>query len=248
MELKVNKVPLAEVLAFRNLFLHENQFQFIHNKCHDYGWADTYAFFSDRIKIGYGSVWGSNDRKARDSIFEFYLLPSYRKYAANLFSRLQSASGVIYIESQSNDSFLSSMLYEFAEDIITEAILFEDHYQSELHIPGVKFGRLKTENKNPADQDGYYLQLDNKIVATGGFLTNYNPPYADIYMDVMKGFQRQGYGSLIVQELKKEIYMQGLVPAARCNYNNPASKSTLLKAGFKICGFLLKGNCRNNET
>jgi ribosomal protein S18 acetylase RimI-like enzyme len=72
-------------------------------------------------------------------------------------------------------------------------------------------------------------------------MLNYNKPYADIYMEVKPSFRRRGFGSLMVQELKKIIYQIGRVPAARCNINNSISKATLLKAGFKVCGAILKG-------
>jgi len=73
-------------------------------------------------------------------------------------------------------------------------------------------------------------------------MLNYNMPYADIYMEVKEHARRKGYGSLMVQELKKEIYLRRRVPAARCNIRNQASKATLLKAGFSISGTWLKGN------
>ncbi|HEY8896859.1 MAG TPA: GNAT family N-acetyltransferase, partial [Niastella sp.] len=73
----------------------------------------------------------------------------------------------------------------------------------------------------------------------------YNFPYADIYMDVKENCRQQGLGSLIVQELKKEIYRIGRVPAARCGISNNASKATLIKAGLRPCGFRLKGEIKN---
>ena len=72
-------------------------------------------------------------------------------------------------------------------------------------------------------------------------MLNYNFPYADIYMEVKENYRGRGYCGLIVQELKKLVYAQGRVPAARCNIKNQLSKSCLQKAGFKPCGFLLKG-------
>lgn len=78
-------------------------------------------------------------------------------------------------------------------------------------------------------------------------MLNYNFPYADIYMQVNEPFRRKGLGSFLVQELKAEAYRIGRVPAARCNIDNKISKATLLKAGFKICGFRLKGNIQKTE-
>ena len=79
-------------------------------------------------------------------------------------------------------------------------------------------------------------------------MLNYNIPYADIYYEVKENFRQKGFGSLIVQELKKEIYLMGRVPAARCNIRNRASKANLLKAGFRVCGFILKGDIKRTES
>jgi hypothetical protein len=42
--------------------------------------------------------------------------------------------------------------------------------------------------------------------------------------------------------LKRECYLSGRVPAARCNLQNQASRATMLKAGMEICGYMLTGN------
>src|SRR3989442_1200905 len=52
-----------------------------------------------------------------------------------LFRELLAASGVTYIECQSNDRLLSSMLYEFARDIRADVVLFEDHAVTEHVVP-----------------------------------------------------------------------------------------------------------------
>jgi hypothetical protein len=54
MEIKIVKAGLAAVEALRVLFLQENNFQFIYNKCHQFGWADTWLFLKDGTEIGYG--------------------------------------------------------------------------------------------------------------------------------------------------------------------------------------------------
>jgi RimJ/RimL family protein N-acetyltransferase len=63
-------------------------------------------------------------------------------------------------------------------------------------------------------------------------------------MEVKENFRRKGLGSFIIQELKKACYLAGRVPAARCNIRNKASRATLLKAGLKVCGFMLKGDIK----
>lgn len=244
MNLNVSKTILKEIQSFRNLFLHENKFQFIYNKCHDYNWADTYLFTMDQTKIGYGSVWGKDKREDRDTIFEFYLIESFRKFASAVFPKFIEASNVSFIECQSNDLLLSTMLYEHARNINAEAILFEDHYLTDFKIDGATFKRQKAEDDLNFDPNEYILEVNAEPVATGGFVRNYNFPYIDMFMEVKEEHRGKGYGIFVVQELKKEAYLKGRVPAARCNINNKASKATLLKAGLKVCGCILVGEIK----
>jgi RimJ/RimL family protein N-acetyltransferase len=246
MQIQVIQTGPDEIRAFRTLFLHESNFQFTYDKCHLYSWADTYLFLSDGRQIGYGAIWGQSNRQDRDAIFEYYLLPAFRKFASHIFPIFHTVTNAIYIECQSNDLLLTSMLYEFTQHVVAEAILFEDHYTTRLHIPGIIF-RKPLSGPSGYDAGGYILEQNGQVVAEGGLMLNYNMPYADIYMNVKEDFRQKGFGSLIVQELKKEAYGMGRVPAARCNINNLASKATLLKAGFKCCGFRLKGTLRKEQ-
>jgi GNAT superfamily N-acetyltransferase len=242
MDLEVTRTELREVQALRALFLHESNFQFVCNKCHDYGWADTYVFTADGMKIGYSSVWGTDRREDRDTIFEFYVVPPFRKHANLIFPKLHALSRTIFIESQSNDLPLTALLYEYARNIRAEAILFEDHITTDLHVAGATFRHKNDDDHLEDDDSDYVLKVDGMIAASGGLMLNYNMPYADIYMQVKEPFRQRGLGSLMVQELKREAYLIGRVPAARCNINNQKSQATLLKAGFRVCGFRLKGD------
>ena len=111
MEIKATRVELEEIQTYRISFLHENNFQFIYNKCHDYGWADNYLFLIDGTEVGYGAVWGQSKREDRDAIFEFYLIKPFRKFSNLIFKEFFLTSGATFIECQSNDLLLSSMLY-----------------------------------------------------------------------------------------------------------------------------------------
>lgn len=247
MEIAIHKVGLQEILSLRELFLKENNFQFVCNKCHDYGWSDDYLFTINGTKAGYGCVWGTNRREDRDAIFEFYLLPVFRSLAELVFPKLQEQCQAIFIECQTNDLLLTSLLYEFCKDINTEAILFEEHFETNMHIPGTVFRKKAADDKVGEDTADYVLLYNDEIVADGGLMLNYNLPFADIYMRVNEDKRRNGFGSLIVQELKKEAYRIGRVPAARCNVNNHISKATLQKAGLKVCGFRVTGRIKTNE-
>lgn len=246
MDVKIIKTSLDDIRAFRTIFLHENNFQFVLNKCHDYGWADTYLFLLDDERAGYGAVWGTDRREDRDTIFEYFLTQPFRHLADIVFPKFLSTTGTRLIECQSNDPLLSSMLYAYTENINAEAVLFEDDVVTHLTVPGVTFRKRLAGDDMGDDDSDYVLVLDGKIVASGGLMLNYNLPYADIYMNVKEPYRQKGSGSLIVQELKREAYLMGRVPAARCNINNHASKATLLKAGLRICGFRLKGNIKES--
>lgn len=241
MKIDVVKTGVQEIQPFRSLFLHEGNFQFIHNAFHQRGWSDCYFLKANDIAVGYGATCGrGNWSTERSTIFEFYMIPAYRKLASAFFPQLISVSGVQYIESQSNDFLLSSMLFEFGENIAADTILFEDHVATQYSIPSAAF-RLRREDdvifEHKVEGAGeYVLEINKEIVATGGFLLHYNLPYSDLYMEVKEGERRKGYGAYILQELKKESYKWGRKPAARCNIINKVSKATLLKCGLRVCG------------
>jgi hypothetical protein len=71
------------------------------------------------------------------------LIPPFRKYASLFFPQLIAASGARFIECQSNDLLLISMLYEFAQNINADVVLFEDHAVTEHAISGVVFRSRK---------------------------------------------------------------------------------------------------------
>src|ERR1700761_5722386 len=107
MHLKAIKTGLKEILYLRGLFLQENNFQVRYNACHERGWSDSYLIHIDGEAVGYGSVKGKDDLSERDTIFEFYLMPAWRKNASIIFNKLITVSGTTYIECQSNDLLLS---------------------------------------------------------------------------------------------------------------------------------------------
>jgi GNAT superfamily N-acetyltransferase len=251
MELKAFRTELKDILPLRDLFLQETNFQVRYNACHERGWTDSYLLTLDNIAIGYGSVKGQ-EMAGRDTVFEFYVTPPFRKYSSLIFSELLTISKVVFIECQSNDLLLSAMLYEFGENINADVVLFGDHIVTELIIPGVIFRKARFDDQifdHYGEPKGdYILEINGGIVATGGFMLHYNKPFADLYMEVKEEQRRKGFGSFLLQEVKKECYLNGRVPAARCNIKNIASKATLLKAGLKISGYMLMGGIKKSNS
>ncbi|WP_428662815.1 GNAT family N-acetyltransferase [Runella sp.] len=243
MKLKVQKATLAGIKSLRTLFLQETNFQIRYNACHERGWTDSYRLIIDHHVVGYGSIKGQ-EIPDRDTVFEFYVIPAYRTYTALLFEELLKVSKATYIECQSNDASLSSLIYEYSENINAQAILFEDHHVTTITHPETQF-RLRTDDDPHVEGAGaYVLQHQGRIVATGGIMLHYNIPFADLFMEVNESYRNNGLGSYLLQELKRECYQQGRVPAARCSIHNKASKATLLKAGFKVAGFMLFGTVK----
>ncbi|HSZ33602.1 MAG TPA: GNAT family N-acetyltransferase [Puia sp.] len=202
-------------------------------------------------KIGYGSIKGNENISDRDTVFEFYIVPSHRKLLSLCFLELLHSSKAGLIECQSNDFLLTTLLYEFGHDISSNVILFEDRITSELTQDKILF-RKRAENdlvfEHKAEPVGdYILEFNKEVVATGGFLLHYNMPFADLYMEVREDCRKKGFGSFLIQELKKQCYLNGRVPAARTDKDNIASKATLIKAGLKIAAFMLLGSVKHSE-
>jgi GNAT superfamily N-acetyltransferase len=241
---KAVKTDLARIQRLRALFLQEANFQVRYNACHERGWTDSYLLVEDNIEIGYGSVKGQEIRD-RDTIFEFYVVPARRRHAADVFRALLAASRPAYIECQSNDPLMSAMLFEFGRDIKADVVLFKDGPSPNLQLPGAIVRRRREGDvmfTHAAEPEGeYVLELDGHIAATGGFLLHYNPPFADVYMEVSPEYRGKGVGSYLVQEVIKECFLAGRVPAARTSLDNVGSRSTLMKAGMQVAGFMLLG-------
>ena len=249
MSLDVIKTDLKEILYLRKLYLQENNFQIRYNARHERNWSDSYFVMYNNEKIGYGSVTWQEDRDARDTVFEFYIIPPFRNLASAAFLKLLQTSKAIFIESQTNDVLTSSLLREFGQDVVSNVILFEDNVTTDIRIDNVIFRkRIESDvvfvhNAEPAGD--YVLEWNNEIVASGGFLLHYNMPFADLYMEVRNDCRKKGFGSFLIQEIQKQCYLAGRVPAARTGVENIGSKATLLKAGLKIAGHMLLANVKS---
>src|ERR1700744_3282649 len=139
MTIEVTKTSLENILPFRAMFLGENNFQIRFNACHERGWTDSWLLKADGRQVGYGAVKGKDKIGQRDAIFEFYVVPAYRKKSGAFFRQLLAVTGAPFIECQSNDRLLTSLLYEFASVIRAGVILFEDDRVTGLQCPEVIF-------------------------------------------------------------------------------------------------------------
>jgi GNAT superfamily N-acetyltransferase len=245
MNIEVSRVGVDEITPLRELHRREMNCQIIHDAFPRRGFSDPYLIRVEDRLAGYGLVANKHDP---DTVDEFYVLPDYRAAALPLFRDLLEVSQATRIRAQSNDRLLLLLLYDCGANITTDTILFEDAFTSRLTCPTGSFRQVTEadkerlfEHKQEPGGD-WMIESEGVPVATGGLLFHYNPPYGDIYMEVQESHRRRGFGSYLVQELKRVAYEIGKVPAARCNVANTGSRKTLQKAGMLPCGRILLGD------
>lgn len=231
------------------MYRREMACQIIHDSIHGRpGWTREFFLFSGETPVGYGSVAIAGPWKDKPTLYEFYVTPPHRLQVFALFEILLAESGVVAIETQSNDPFLTTMLHAFAQNVASESILFEDGFTTTHAAAQAIFRRATPDDAAQIEQHEldasatWLVAVDGAVAAAGDILFHYNRPYGDIYMKVAAPFRRHGIGAFLVQELKRICYENGNVPAARCNVKNVASRRTLQKAGFVPCGHILTGS------
>jgi GNAT superfamily N-acetyltransferase len=244
-QIKAEPVPLEAIFAMREEYRREMDCQIVHDSWHTRGFTTSYLLQLDGRIAGYGSVGGA-PRDPKDTIKELYILPELRGSALPLFRQLIAASGARRIEAQTNDRLLLLMLLDCGVELSSERILFADGLTTQHRLSGVVFRQLTDAERQAAfphthEPVGEYgLVCEHLVAATGGLAFHYNPPYADLYMEVAATYQRRGFGSYLVQELKRVCYEMGRIPAARCGAANIASRRTLQRAGMFPCGRIVQ--------
>ena len=249
--LKVQLVPLRDIESLREAFRAEMNFQVVHDSIHERrGWTREYVLLEDDHVAGYASVAVDGPWRNRPTFYEMYLTPEHRLRAHALFECFLLSVGPLAFEVQSSDSLTTAMALTFARDIATEKVVFRDD-RTTLHLlPGSALRSMTpaAEIREAIElrQGGgeWQLLVDDVEVGRGGLLFHYNRPYGDIYMDINEEFRRQGFGTYLVQELKRLCYELGGIPAARSDPGNTASHRTLQKAGFIPYAHILVGSFR----
>jgi len=250
-DLIVSLAALTQVQPLRDMYREEMAAQIVHDSWHARGFTDLYACHHRGRLIGYAAVGGAPG-DPRDTVKELFLLPPSRGLALDVFDRLVPLSGATAIEAQTNDRLLSLVCFDRARDWHVTHVLFSDNLTTHHAAPAGVVLRAVTEadratvfahRHEPVGDWG--LACGSELVATGGVLEHYNPPYGDVYMEVSAAHRRRGYGSYLVQELARLCREQGGIPAARCRPDNIASRRTLTAAGLVPCAQILRGTIRS---
>jgi GNAT superfamily N-acetyltransferase len=245
MNSEVSRVEVNEITPLRELHRQAMNCQIMHDSFPRRGFSDPYLIRVEGRIAGYGLV---ANQHWPETVHEFYPLPAYRPAALPIFRQLLEVSQATQILAQTNDRLLLLMLYDCAANITGDTILFEDAFTTHLICPTGVFrkvteadkGRLEEQKLDPGSE--WLIESEGVPVATGGVTFHYNPPFGDLYMGVSELYRQRGFGSYMVQELKRIAYEIGKIPAARCNVSNVASRKTLQKAGMLPCCRLLVGD------
>jgi len=244
-EMSIAPCWLARIQPLRALFLQEINAQVRYDAAHTRPGSKPYIIRRNMRDIGYGSV--KDMQSGGGTIFEFYLLPAFRRDAAALLRELVQTSKADALECQSNDRFYAALVQSSCSSLTCDTILYGAPGElSELPSAGAVFRRRRRTDRifrHEVEPVGdFVVDVRGEVVATGGFLLHYNPPFADLFMEVRPDARRRGYGAFLVRHLIGECYLAGRVPAARTGVDNVASQATLRKAGLVECGRMLRGS------
>jgi len=196
MQIDIQRAAYPDVEAMRELYRYEAGCQIIHDSHLRCQLADPYLILVNGRLCGYGGI----SNKAPHRLIEFYVQPAMRRIASTLLRELLAASGAAAMAAQTNMPLMLMLLYEFAQDITREAILFEDaemtHHTCTQGVfrqaTPAEAATIFPHHHEPVGN--WVIDTAEGIVATGGFLTHYNPPYGDIFMEVRESARRRGFG------------------------------------------------------
>ncbi len=233
----------------RTRYREEMNCQIVYDSIHRRpGWSVTYRLEAANKTVGFSSVAVGGPWKDRPTLVEFYLVPEHRGQAFALFETLLAAGKPQRFELQSNDVLAFIMAHTYGRNVVSEKIVFRDAETTSHPSHGATLRRVTSEEEARKCQEqcsgssDWTLELDGAPIGKGGLAFHYNRPYADVYMSIDESYRRRGFAAYLVQELKRECYEMGAVPAARCSPDNTASFRTLQKAGLVPFAHILNGS------
>lgn len=253
--IKVELSSSLEIQPLRERQRVELNCQIVHDSIHRReGWTRSYRLEAGGMTAGFGSVAIAGPWQDKPTVFEFYLLPEYRAMAFHFYETFLAASRARFFEVQSNDLLLTALTLTYARNMESEKIVFHDQMTTNLPANGASLRRVTDEEEIRSSMERrqgggeWVLEVEGASVAKGGILFHYNRPYGDIYMEVGESFRRRGWGSFLVQELKRVCHELGAIPCARCNPTNRASRRTLQRAGFVPFAHILIGSLKEGTS
>lgn len=235
-EFRARRARLPDIADLRELYRSEAGCQIVHDSILPRGLADPYILEVDGEIAGYAGVWNEH---FPGRIMEIFAILQHRRVQPELVRALGEESGAKELEVQTNILDGRSLIERCATNVWVESLLFREGSEPNLERRSLLFRRRRKTDTGP--EGSWIVEEDGEVLGAGGLLTHYNPPYADLYMEVVNTARRRGVGSYLVQELRRVCAEQGLRPAARCNPKNRASRRTLERGGLELCGEILAG-------
>lgn len=249
--ISIREVKLNAISAMRDAYRAEQNCQVVHDSIHSRrGWTREFALVEGDGVVGYASLAVDGPWRNKPTLYELYVTPERRSHAFALFEAFLNETRPYAFEVQSNDLLLTTLTVTFARDLATEKVVFRDHETTSLTLPGASLrcltpaAEIQDAIAERAGGGEWALDVHGVEVGKGGILFHYNPPYRDIYMGIDEPYRRRGYGSYLVQELKRLCRELGGLSGARCDPTNTASRRTLQRAGFVPYSHILIGEFR----
>jgi GNAT superfamily N-acetyltransferase len=248
------QVEFVMIEPIRKRFSESMKCQVIYESLHHRGWVDYWSLVESGKTIGYAAIVRGGPWMGQRAVFEFYLLPEYQNRIFDVFEQFRRTARPDHITCQTNCPQLPILLQANCDPIQIDSILFEAGGETFLStedfelVPMNPRWRAECIALQLEADCQFVLLIDQKVVGSGGWLSHYNPPYVDLYMQIAEPFRGQGYGALLVQEIKRMAIADGKTPAARCRPDNAASRRTLQRAGLVPCGLLLTGKLASKTT
>lgn len=237
MPIEVARTGLGEIRPLMQRQRAEANCQIVRDSILPRGLADPYVLRTNGAPVGFGGVW---NRHFPSRLMAFFLQEDAGLDEVDALRQLLAASGATEMEAQSNMPGQFRLLQEVTDSATEEHLLFQaGTHPTSLEAPDGVFRRRLPTDTGPEGE--WVVERDGRIVAAGGCLTHYNPPYADLYMEVVGEARGEGIGSYLVQELRRVCSRRGLVAAARCDPENVQSMRALERGGLVRCGVLCSG-------
>ncbi len=184
-----------ELVSWREQFRRQVSGQIVHDSLHvRSGWTQSFILNAGGSAVGYGAVAISGPWQGTRTVFEFYLTPTHQAQAADFFEEFIRFSEATHFEIQTDPPLLRTLADKYVKTWTTDRIVFRDEQTTSRSAPLGAILRKSTAADSPrifthhVEPVGDYLvELGGEIVATGGWLSHYNPPHRDLYMDHSAG-------------------------------------------------------------
>jgi len=174
MELSAKAADVEDILPWRDMYRLEMPCQIIHDSLHSrQGWTKPYLLVANGVSVGYGSIAVGGPWKGKPTVFEWYVVPQHRSRIFDLFGALLAGSGAIAIETKSNAPLLTAMMHTFAQNVMSESILFHDKLTTTHSPPGATVRRATPEDapqllSHELDSEAdWVVEVESKVAAAG---------------------------------------------------------------------------------